>query len=329
MSSLKYVVIYSGYLGGGSVSLIFKEVQEMLKMKKEVLAILFAALVTVLLMGLIPWNSAHALDLIDDKLVLDKYGTDNDFTYALNNEVLISAVSSDPSVAAPTVNGSLLEVHPKKSGHAVITVTDETAHTATLDVTVTANYINKWLNEEIVVGSAVYGSSKLRVIAIPGAKGTVTVGKKKYTVKALPASGKRIIKLKSYTKIKLNTKVVLKLKYDGQSASYKTKMRSSTFLRFVRGRKKVIKTDIEDLHKGDKIIVKYKGKTYTKKIKKNLLGKEKWFTFRTKHKVTKSASITVRVINKDKKTLEYRKCKLTDGIYPYDPAEDEEDEMDE
>ena len=298
----------------------------MLKMKKEMLAIVFAAIMIVLFIGLMPWSSAHALELIDDKLVLDKYGADNDFTYSSDNSILKSAESSDPDVAAPTVRGACLEVNPKKSGHAVITVTGEDDTTATVDVTITKYYISKWLKEETVVGNAVYGSSKLKIIAIPGAKGTVTVGKKKYTVKALPESGKRVIKLKNYTKIKLNTKVVLKLKFDGQTVSYKTKMKSSTYLRYVKGGKKKIKVLLKDTHKGDKIFVKYKGKTYTKKVSKNYLGKEKWFTFRTKHKVTKSASISIRVLNKDKRSLLSQKFKLIDGIYPYDEAEDDEEE---
>ena len=301
----------------------------MLKMKKEVIAVLFAAVMTVLFIGLLPWNSAHALTLLNDKMVLDKYGTDDTTTYSTDNSALKSAVSSKPSVANAVVEGSKLDIIPRKSGHAVITVTGEDDTTATLDLTITENYIGKWLKEEIYVARAIYGTSWLRVDGIPGAKGTVIVGKTKYTVKALPASGRRKIKLKNYTRIKLGTKITLKLKFDGQSALYRTKIKSSTYLKQIRGKSKIIKTQIEDLHKGDKVTLRFKGRTYTKKIRKNLLGKETWLRFRVKRKVSPSATMKIKVINKDKKTLEYRVCQLTYGVYPYDEGEDDDETMDE
>lgn len=301
----------------------------MLKMKKEVFTIMFAAIITVLFIGLMPWNSAHALELQDHEFILKNYEAVHVDTFSKDNSILKSAVSSDPSVAVPKIRGALLEIYPKKAGQATIFVEGEVGSPDLLKVTITKDYIKQWLKEETVVGNAVYGSSKLRIISIPGAKGTVTVGKKKYTIKRVGESGKAVVKLKNYAKIKLNTKVILKLKYDGQSVTYRTKMESTTRVVLVNGSKKKIKVLLEDTHKGDKIIVKYKGKTYTKKVTKNYLGNQKLFTFKTKNKVTKNASMSIKVLNKDKKSLFNDKIKLTDGIYPYDEAEDDDEEEDE
>ena len=299
-----------------------------MKIKKQLFASLLTLALVLSFMPLLPGGQAHAIEMLEEDMQLTEYDyiLSEPYTYVKDNTEIESVSSSDTSVAKAYFKGALLEVLPLKHGKAVITVKAVDGTSTTVNVTITKAYMKGWLKHAIGVGCSWYGSKKYEVRGIPGASGTLKVGKKTYKIKKLGKSGERVIKLKKVPKLK--TKIVLKLKADGQTVTKKFKVKSLTYISTVTGAGKKVKVNIYNIHKGDKVILKYKGKTYTKKIKKNYDDKYTSVTFKTKKKVGKSASMSLKVINKDKKTLEKIKISLEDGLYPpYDPAEDEyEDE---
>lgn len=296
--------------------------------KKQIITIVLSLALVLTFIPLMPGQQAHAMEMLHPEMTLNTYGLDDNSTYEVNNEELAYANSSNDSIATVAVEGSRLDVFPKKTGTVYVTVTSKSHNTATVKVTITKNYFKGWLQDETEMSRCWYGTTKIKVFSLPGAYGKLKVGKKTYTVKKLGKTGSRVIKLKSPSKLKLLTPVVLTMKINGTSKTVKTKLYSQTDFDEVTGAKKTIKVRTFNVHKGDLVKVKFKGKTYTKKLKKSFDDKSKTITFKVKKKVAKNASMTITILNKDKKKLRQRKIKLINGIYP-EPYEDDEGEDDE
>ena len=297
--------------------------------KKQIITIVLSLALVLTFIPLMPGQQAHAMEMLHPEMTLNTYGLDDNSTYVVDNsEELAYANSSNESIATVGVEGYRLDIFPKKPGTVNVTVTSVAHNTDTVKVTITRNYFKGWLDEETEMARTWYGTTRIKVFSLPGAYGKLKVGKKTYTVKKLGKTGSRIIKLKSPSKLKLLTPVVLTMKINGASKTVKTKLYSETDFYEVTGAKKTIKVRTFNVHKGDLVKVKFKGKTYTKKIKKSFDDKSKTITFKVKKKVAKNASMTITILNKNKKKLRQRKIKLINGIYP-EPYEDDEGEDDE
>ena len=107
------------------------------------------------------------------------------------------------------------------------------------------------------------------------------------------------------------------------------KLASGTWVPKASGKKKKLTLTVSNPHKGDVVKVTYKGKTYSKKIKKDKDGKLYKVTFTLKKKLKKNSSFKVVILNKDKKKLDSENIKLTNWKYEYvEPEEDTGSEED-
>ena len=226
-------------------------------------------------------------------------------------EEIKSVVSSNSKVAKLSEYDSYyFEVKPVGVGSCIFTVTGKNGSIATLNVKVTDAYMKAQFVESVLLSGGYYGSKKMVVSAPNGTSGKVVVGKKTYKY---GKSEKATIKLKKV--YKLNTKYVLTAKKGKYSCTKKGKIYADTYIYDGKIVGKKIKLRILNLHKGDVVSIKYKGKTYKKVIKKNKDQKFTTVTFKMKKKVKKNTTINYTVKNKDKKKLEKNKLKFNKGLY--------------
>lgn len=233
-----------------------------------------------------------------------------------------SAVSSNEKVASVRVtNYGILVVDPVGVGKAVITVTGEDSSTTKLDITVTDAYFINCLKDKSSVWNCWYGSKKLEVNSQPGAKCTLKVGKEKHSFK-IGNKGYVNVKLKKLYKI--GTKVTCTFKKGKYSFTSKDKISSVTWFESVNAKKKTVKVTCYTLTKGDVVKLKYKGKTYTKKIKKS--KSYSTVKFKVKNKVKKNAKLKITIKNRYKQKLYSETVVLDNGFYAApDESEDEGD----
>ena len=233
-----------------------------------------------------------------------------------------SAVSSNEKVASVrTINYGILVIDPVGAGTAVITVTGEDSSTTKLDVTVTEAYFANSLKDSSSVWYCWYGNKKLEVSSQPGTKCTLKVGKEKHSFK-IGSKGYANVKLKKLYKI--GTKITCTFKKGKYSATFKDKISSVTWFESVSAKKKTVKVTCYTLTKGDVIKLKYKGKTYTKKIKKSKAYST--VKFKVKNKVKKNAKLKITIKNKYKQKLYSEAVVLDNGYYAApDESEDEGD----
>ena len=314
-------------------------------LRKRLLTILVAVAVVFAFTPLLPGNASHAITMQDNwggeitELTFSNYWNDNDgdIGYVVASGANVADVSVTPASVLSVIKfDGHISITPKKAGTATVTVTGDDSSTATIKVTVTEKYMKGAISHFTSLYNNTYGAKRLYVWTDASATGTVKVKGKTYKIKTAKADDisnivRRTIKLKSPTKIKMGTKIYLKVKYNGVTYKKTYKFVSGTSFDNVKASGKKIKADFFNLHKGDKIKIKYKGKTYTKKIKKNYPNKNKAYTFKVKKKVSKSATLTITITNKYKQTLEKQKIKLVNGTFVWpDPDEDGgEDEYEE
>lgn len=297
---------------------------------KKIMPVMFALAVAFAFMPLLPGHSAYAIELGEYSITYNNFADDFEEgwidlvgdTVKINTDET-KTYSENTAVAQVYAYATHISIDARGKGETDIIVTGTDDSTCTVHVVVTDKYMQGWMKRDTSIDRCWYGTTKLVIYGMEGSYGTVKVGSKTYKVKKLGKSEKRTIKLKKPSKLKLNTKVTLKLTRKGTSVTIKDKLKSVTEFESVKGSKKKIKIKTLNVHKGDKIKIKYKGRTYTKKVTKNYDGKYKTFTLKTKKKVSKTASLTITIKNKNKKTLFHEKVKLSEGKYTVpDPDSD-------
>lgn len=224
---------------------------------------------------------------------------------------IASAVSSNEKVASVrSASPGILVIDPVGVGTAFITVTGTDSSTTKLEVTVAEKYFSNCLKDRSNISYCWYGSKKLEVSSQPGTKCALKVGKEKHSFK-IGSKGYATVKLKKVYKI--GTKVTCKFTKGKYSAKLKDKITSITWFEFVEAAKKTVKVGCIEVHKGDVVKLTYKGKTYTKKIKKN----KSYYTvkFSLKKKVKKNAKMKIAIKNKYKQKLYSEKITLNNWYY--------------
>ena len=151
------------------------------------------------------------------------------------------------------------------------------------------------------------------------------VGKKVLKSGQLPASGTDKVKVPGTYKIGTKLSCTYTYHYtQGEepktisfTETYKIKKDSRVASAYLKKGKKKIEISLENVHKGDVFKLTYKGKTYTKKIKKNYpVSKGNCtFTIKLKKKMTNSSKFKVKITNKYKQTLQNKTIKLKKGKY--------------
>ncbi len=244
-----------------------------------------------------------------------------------NHEDIVKVKSTDEKVAWANFEPFSMTINPVGVGTCDIIATDAKNNTATIHVTVKPSYISSNLKLTTSLDNTWYGSKKIVVWSEPGATGKLTIGKKTYKF-TIPKSSdgtpmKKTVKLSKVYKLNTKIKCTVTVKSNGTKVSAKIsdKFGPGSWVMGAKGKKKNLTLTIFNLHKGDVVKVKYKGKTYTKKIRKDKDNKNSKVTFKLKKKLTKNALFTVTINNKDKKKLDKEKLTLTNWKYEY--VEDE------
>ena len=243
-----------------------------------------------------------------------------------------AATSSNPKVAVVYSYEDHISIDPRGMGECTVTVPGEDGTSATVHVKVTEEYMKKWLKRSVSEIVCIYGIKKLSFWTDRGVYGTIKIGKDSFSFKANKSDDRQQIVKKLKKLYKYNEKITITAKIDsnkgsgGKTVTVKVKgwVFSPTYLDYASASGKTLKLKIWDLPKGDKVIITYKGKKYTRNIKKNKSMKWVKLTFKLKKKLKKDASFKIVVKNKFKQTVYSDKINLIDGEYQYiDP--DEED----
>ena len=237
------------------------------------------------------------------------------------------AVSSDDNVATVyvTAEEDRLVIDAVKMGTCTITVTDKKGQKKDLKVVVTKQYESSRIGFETDLSRAWYGTRAIEISTVPNCKGTLKIRGDVYKF-SVGKSGEKTVRLKRV--YKLNEKLTLTLQRKGAKCVLKRKLNSQTFSCSVNGRKKEIRVDVSNLHKGDVIQVKHRGKTYKKSIPRDFDDGLNTFTFKTKKTVNANGDkIRVTIFNKAKKILDKHDYVLANG--GDDIYDDEGDHLDD
>ena len=211
------------------------------------------------------------------------------------------------------INGKNLTLYPLKAGTDVVTITGTDGTTATITVTVDAAYMRGILAGEVGIGNAWYGTKKLVITGEPVTTGKVVIGGKtyKFTIKA--GTTKAVVKLAKVYPLNKAYKVTFNKYNVAYVKSGKLKSNTRMESTWVTGKKVYVKCF--NLHKGDKVKVTFKKKTYTKKIKKNYDGKDKTVVIKLKKAPKFDSKLKVKIVNKSKKKLYLKKFQLSNFAY--------------
>ena len=244
-------------------------------------------------------------------------------------EKVASAQSEDPYIvhAKPDYSyGQYVELYAQGLGDATVTVTGTEGTVITLHATVTDKALQAAMSYYMYAEHVFYGQKRFYVDNVAGATVTAKFGKDTYTA-TIPDDdyvySTVYIDLDKFYDYK--SKVVVIVEKDGATASRTYNIDTLTSVDAAKAKKKKLKVECYDLHKGDKVYLKIAGKTYTKKVTKNYHRKATWLTFSTKKNIKKNASFKVTVKNKYKKTLVVKKAKLKKYRYEEPDYDDDEE----
>ena len=285
----------------------------------------FALALVILAFSLVMPQAAYAapIGFTQDSFTFINADDDGAWFFTKDDSVdIASAVSSNTKVASVrSASPGILVVDPVGEGTAFITVTGEDSSTVKLEVVVTKNYFTNCLRDKSFISYFWYGSKKLEITSQPKAKCTLKIGKEKHSFK-VDSDGNAKVKLKKVYKI--GTKLTCKFTYGKYSVTIKDKVASATGFDAVNASKKTVKISCYALHKGDAVNLKYKGKTYKKKVEKN--KDYSTVKFSLKNKVKKNAKLKITIKNKFKQKLYSETIKLSNWYYAVsDESEDEGD----
>ena len=290
-------------------------------------ALVFLPLVIIALLVFLPGGVANASEI---KMNCDSFSfnAENDtevadFWAEDSNIQFIKAVSDNNSVAEVEISKddkNLIHVYPVAIGSCNINLTDSNGDTATIKISVNkAHFLQRLMNSTELI-DFYYGSKKAKIISLPGTSGVLKIGKEKIKFK-VNSKGKAKIKIKGF--YKLNKKYTFTVKNTALSGkpsfTRKWKLGSLTCFVSATSKGKKIKVKIYNPHKGDLVKIKFKGKSYSKKIKKDYHLKRTTVTFKVKKTVPKKkAAFSLKITNKFKQTLEKKKVTLYNGTSDYD-----------
>lgn len=230
---------------------------------------------------------------------------DNEVKTESGSAAITSAKSSNTAVFKVTrignynSNGELIfyvDIEPVGVGSATLTVNGKNAGSKTIPVTVTEDWAKDVLKEKIHIGYNWYGSKQIEIRAFVKGTGKLKVGSDTYK---FTASGVYddypIIKLKK----RYNPKTKITLTFtdeNGVTITKTAKITASTYPYEINAKSKTVKVTIYNAHKSDKVYLKYKGKTYTKKVSKDKDQKLTTLSFKVKKTVTKSATMKIKIL---------------------------------
>ena len=300
---------------------------------KRSLTLALAVLTLLVFLPFITSSFAHAegkLELGGDSIVI-KFDPG---TYTSPDEVqslfttddsvkIQNAVCDDESIIKFYWDASSISAAAKKEGSCTITVTGENGDVLKVPVTVAKGWFKDYVDYYTELKGTYYSSRKCVVSALKGSVCTLKIGKDKYKKFTMGSKGEKTFKLKR--DYKKGTKFSLKVKYKGTTITKKGSFGSITFFSYANSSKKkpkIFYVTCERLNKGDKVTVKYGGKTYSKKIKKAYYSKEIKFTL--KKALKKNSTVTIIIYNKYKQVLVKEKVKLENWAYDYYKEEDEQ-----
>ena len=164
--------------------------------------------------------------------------------------------------------------------------------------------------DSCVVYPLFYGDKSFLVEALGGTKVTLKIGKETKKV-SFDADGQKKITVKKL--YKLGTKIKASFDFFGHTFTKNVKVEPNTSLNYAKAKGKKLKVEIYNAHKGDKLTVKYKGRKYTVKVKKNYNKKNHWFTIKLKKKMKSDCTFTIKIQNKFKQKLYQAKVTMQDG----------------
>ena len=309
---------------------------------KVTLRRLFTALLLLAVIWIVPQKTLakEPIDYIASSIEFDSLDDEEDaYFYGPAGTDYLDIVdweSTNEKVATANIQRWSIDIKPVGVGECDVSAIDEAGNKTTIHVTVKPRYIVKKIEHLTNISNVWYGTKKLTISSALGASGKVVIGKDTYKFK-IPKKGEEeyhsfastTVKLKKVYKLNAKATVSLTVKSNGVKCTYKKKVKlaSATWVPNASGKKKKLTLTVSNPHKGDVVKVTYKGKTYSKKIKKNKDGQLYKVTFALKKKLKKNSSFKVVILNKDKKALYKETLPLTNYRYEYvDPTDYTEDE---
>ena len=258
-------------------------------------------IMALLFMGLplVTGSVAHAITMEESDVTIKDYG----YSVDVKDGEIEDAVSANEDIVEVSPDSMSIFLSPMSAGTTNVTVYGDDGSTAVVRVTVDAGYMKERLKRGIEFSNDWYGSRKFIISAEPGASGKLVIGGDTYKYK-VGDTHSRTIKLKKVYPLNKAYKVVIS--NFGVTLTLKGKITSQTYIEnaYITGKKLELNT--WNVHKGDKVRVTFKGKTYTKKITRNKDEKGYTVNLKLKKKPKHNAKIKVVILNKSNKTL-YKK----------------------
>ena len=270
-----------------------------------------------MIMVFLPIIAVHAeFNLDNSNVVFEKYSDDITSVKVSGDEAITSAVSEDNDIAGCELSGEWITIRAYEAGTTNIVVSGENGTEKKIKVTVTDAFMQQKWARSIYFTKCWYGMKKIEFYSQKDAHGTLTIGTAEFTINA----GKTVQSIKLSKKYSLGTKIKLYLTNGKYNTTISTKITSRTYLKTAKAKKKSIKIKFHNLHKGDRITLRYKKKNYKKTVKKDYDGKNKYYIFKLKNKMEKNSSFKITIKAKNKKTLSKHNYKL--WSWKYDSSED-------
>ena len=239
------------------------------------------------------------IDITDDSCSIDKAS----LTYVGNADKIVS-IKVDS-------NGDYLRIRGLKAGTCKIKIRGiDGGPLDTINITVTDSYMSARLDAGSKLGHICYGLTKIKAKSWKKTAVTVKIGKDSYKATTNDA-GKATIALKKV--YKMDTKVSVTFKKGDSKAKQTYLFENDTWMSKATAKKNTIKIKCYNLHKGDKVKIKYKKKVYSKKITKNYNHKYKVVTFKVKKKVKPNNTFVAVIYNKYKQPHNKVKWKVMKG----------------
>ena len=287
-----------------------------MKMYKRITAGVVALICTLAFMPVLSGGTVHADALKVDKTSLTFDKDDSQEILPVDPDVSLfedECFTHDQNVASYSVYSGYesysdrVIVYPEGEGKTLVTITDINGNKVNIPITVTKECMDDKLRADSLLNYS-YGDKRFEITTWPKATGTVRIGSKTYSFTANKA-GNYVSKKLPVKRV--GTKVCCTVKSGKYSAKWTSKIEAKTHM---PGAKKAaaykIRLYIYNPHKGDIIKLNYKGKNYSKKVKKDASFHTKQYVFKVKKKVSKHAKIKVTIRNKFKQRLDSGSYKL-------------------